>query len=139
DGSNGYALWHIFTAEDTLVLRQFLQDEDIYHEAGDPIHSQSIFLTQELLEHLDRKRGIQPYAIKQYMGDAVFIPAGCAHQVSNKADAIKIASDFICAANLSATVNVSHELRRHRLANGKESGEDVLQITTTLYHAWNAL
>ncbi|KZP02194.1 hypothetical protein FIBSPDRAFT_906066, partial [Athelia psychrophila] len=59
--------------------------------------------------------------------------------VSNKADAIKIASDFICAANLSATVNVSRELRRHRLANGKESGEDVLQITTTLYHAWNAL
>lgn len=50
-----------------------------------------------------------------------------------------MASDFICAANLTATVNVSRELRRHRLANGKDSGEDVLQITTTLYHAWRAL
>ncbi|KZP02820.1 hypothetical protein FIBSPDRAFT_668874, partial [Athelia psychrophila] len=138
DGSDGYALWHIFSAEDSLTLRRFLLDEGIYHQTGDPIHSQSIFLTQELLERLYRSCGIRPYTIKQYMGDAVFIPAGCAHQVSNKADAIKMASDFICAENLTATVDVSHELRRHRVATGKDSGEDVLQITTTLYHAWKA-
>lgn len=82
DGSDGYAIWHIFTADDTLILRQFLLDEGICHQTGDPIHSQSIFLTQTLLERLNRRHGIQPYTIKQYMGDAVFIPAGCAHQVT---------------------------------------------------------
>lgn len=81
DSSNGYALWHIFTAEDSLILQQFLLHEGIGHEIGDPIHSQSIFLTQELLIHLEQTCGIRPYTIKQYMRDAVFIPAGCAHQV----------------------------------------------------------
>lgn len=30
-------------------------------------------------------------------------------------------------------------MRRHRVATGKDCGDDVLQITTTLYHAWKAL
>lgn len=81
NGSDGYALWHIFTAEDSLILRQFLLREGIGHEIGDPIHSQNIFLTRELLARLEQTCGIKPYTIKQYMGDAVLIPAGCAHQV----------------------------------------------------------
>lgn len=80
DGSPGYALWHIFTAADTLILRRFLDEEGLDHAPGEVIHSQSIYLTPDLLARLNDKFRVQPYEIRQYMGDTVYIPAGCAHQ-----------------------------------------------------------
>lgn len=54
-------------------------------------------------------------------------------QVINMTNAIKIACDFISVENLDATLQVSKELRRHRLSEG---GEDVLQLLLTLWYAW---
>lgn len=52
-------------------------------------------------------------------------------------DAIKIAFDFVSFHNLWRTWNVASELRMHRLLTN--SGDDVLQLKLTLYHAWKAL
>lgn len=57
--------------------------------------------------------------------------------MSNQADAIKIACDFISIENLSATQQIANELREHRLAVG--SGEDVLQLEPTLWYSWVGL
>ena len=84
DGSTGGAIWHIFPASVTTLLREFLLGEPTvgFDGTGDPIHNQSTYLSPPLLALLGSKYGIQPYTIRQAPGDAVFIPAGCAHQVS---------------------------------------------------------
>jgi lysine-specific demethylase 3 len=83
DGSPGLALWHIFPLSDTNEIREFLQEAQSvgFNGQGDPIHSHDIYLTPLLLAMLEQRTGIWPYAIYQAPGDAVFIPAGCAHQV----------------------------------------------------------
>jgi hypothetical protein len=80
-GHSGYAVWHIFRAEDALKLRQFLWKHAGFKGPGDPIHSQYIYLTPALLQLLYDLFGIRPFTIYQYPGEVVFIPAGCAHQV----------------------------------------------------------
>lgn len=54
----------------------------------------------------------------------------------NKTNVIKIACDFVCIENLDAMVEVSKELCRCRLFG---TGEDILQLLLTLWHAWNHL
>lgn len=81
DGRPGYAVWHIFPRDASPIVRQFLREEVGFEGEGDPIHSQMICMTPTLLERLFSKHGIRPYTIYQYVGDAIYIPAGCAHQV----------------------------------------------------------
>ncbi|KII83135.1 hypothetical protein PLICRDRAFT_119790 [Plicaturopsis crispa FD-325 SS-3] len=84
DGSRGFAVWHIFRASDSDVLRSFLSnrlqetDSDV---DVDPIHGQNTYMTPSMIEKLQEMHGIKPYVIMQFVGDAVFIPAGCPHQV----------------------------------------------------------
>jgi hypothetical protein len=83
DGSPGGALWHIFTPETASRLREFMRQhpEIAYSGIGDPIHDQTTYLTPPLIQALDREYGIRPYTFMQHPGEAVYIPAGCAHQV----------------------------------------------------------
>ncbi|KAF7984188.1 hypothetical protein HWV62_15956 [Athelia sp. TMB] len=136
-GEPGFALWHIFPATSSNCLRQFLISDVGYTGVDDPIHSQTVCMTPSLLNQLFLSRGVRPCTIKQYAGDAVFIPAGCAHQVSNAADAIKIACDFVDVDNLAETQGLVSEFRLQRIATG--SGDDVLQLYNTLWHAWCSL
>jgi hypothetical protein len=55
-------------------------------------------------------------------------------QVANKADAIKIACDFISMQNIHVTHRLVSEFRQHRLAVGK--GDDVLSLYDTLFRAY---
>lgn len=82
DGQQGYAEWHIFDADDVPALREFLEKAG-FSGPGDSIHSQQIYLTPSALDRLYNEFHVKPYLIKQYPGDAVFIPAGCPHQVHN--------------------------------------------------------
>ncbi|XP_018649140.1 jumonji domain containing protein-related including hairless [Schistosoma mansoni] len=81
------ALWHIFLPEDSNGLREFLSrvsenETGTPVESGsDPIHDQLFYMDQSLLDRLYDCTGIQPCTIVQFHGDAVFIPAGAAHQV----------------------------------------------------------
>jgi hypothetical protein len=81
EGKPGYALWHIFPAAASSILRKFLLEELGFSGTGDPIHSQTIYLTPAALDDLAHKYDIRPYTILQRPGQVVFIPAGCAHQV----------------------------------------------------------
>lgn len=81
DGRPGYALWHIFTPKDSITLRAYLR-KHVINGVQDPIHSQNIYLTPQILQNLEAAHSIKPYIIRQKTGDLVCIPAGCAHQVS---------------------------------------------------------
>ena len=82
DGSDGYAAWNLFRAEDAAAVREFLQEKFPIECAGiDPIHSQVHFLDTDLRAELFKAKQVQSFRIHQRPGEAVFIPAGCAHQV----------------------------------------------------------
>lgn len=75
------AVWDIFRREDVPALRVFLRKHPDFNGKGDPILSQSIFLTGDQLDELFKEHGIKPYRIFQQPGECVFIPAGSPHQV----------------------------------------------------------
>ena len=81
DGTPGYALWSIWDARGTLLLREFLRNEFRLYGPEDPIHSQSIYVRPEVCERFFKTYGVRPYTIRQYPGDVVFIPGYCAHEV----------------------------------------------------------
>ncbi|KAH9915967.1 uncharacterized protein BXZ73DRAFT_54039, partial [Epithele typhae] len=126
------AVWHLFPPESLASLRQYLLIISQWSEAdGDPIHSQQIYVTEDMCTVLKLQYNVHVVRIEQYLSDAVFIPAGWAHQVLNVQNAIKIACDFVSVQNLSVTASLMSKQREHRIkTNGH--GEDILQLDTLM-------
>ena len=141
----------IFLPSDTTWLRKVLQ---VHENPKDPVLSQNIYLCPSMLHELALQHDIKASTFIQKQGDAVFIPVGCAHQVhfdlifttidhvikayiSNITSTIKIACDFISIEHLSTTIGLVSTFHQHRIS--KQSGDDVLQVYTTLLHAWFSL
>lgn len=84
DGSSGVAAWDIFRACDSDKIRSYLRRhfEHKSTEYRDPIHSQLFYLDSDHRRRLYEEEKVYSWRIYQKPGEAVFIPAGCAHQVS---------------------------------------------------------
>lgn len=82
DGKPGTAAWDLFRAEDSDKIRHFLKKKFRGAFQHDPIHSQQFYLDADLRRELYEQYGVKSYRVYQKPGEAVFIPAGCAHQVS---------------------------------------------------------
>ncbi|KAF8341639.1 uncharacterized protein EI90DRAFT_2989408 [Cantharellus anzutake] len=137
DGSDGHAVWNIYRADDSKLIREFL-DEHFPNaiEGLDPIHTQIHFLDTALRKQLFEEKKVKSYRIVQKPGDAVFIPAGCAHQVCNVGDCIKAAVDFVSPANVSRCEKLTQEFREQNRAVAWK--EDVLQLKTMMWYAWES-
>jgi lysine-specific demethylase 3 len=81
DGTRGSAIWDMFRPIDTPIVRKFMREHCGFEGPDDPIHSQSIYFSPDLLECLFKKYGVRPITFRQYPGDIVLIPAYYAHQV----------------------------------------------------------
>lgn len=81
DGRPGTAAWDLFKAEDAPKIRKFLRKRFKGQYQHDPIHSQQFYLDSQLRQELFDEFQVKSYRVYQRPGDAVFIPAGCAHQV----------------------------------------------------------
>ncbi|KAI0689579.1 hypothetical protein C8T65DRAFT_588533 [Cerioporus squamosus] len=126
------AEWLVFEPHDLEGLRAYLCSKRSPDEAlGDPVHAQQTYVNEAMLIDL-RALGIRPYKIRQRLGDAVFIPAGAAHQVSNVQACIKVACDFLCVEGVVESAKVSADFRRERMS-------EVLPFETVLWDAWNSL
>jgi hypothetical protein len=134
------AVWDIFAYDDLPLLRQFMREllaEKVAESPStaeklsklDAIHGQWIYLTDEHLKRLKNKYNVEPWRLYQNPGDTVFIPAGCAHQVLNRCNAIKCAYDFVSPENIDRSATITQQL-------GQAKQEDVLQLKTTLLYTW---
>uniref|UniRef100_A0A8C5KZ00 Lysine-specific demethylase n=1 Tax=Jaculus jaculus TaxID=51337 RepID=A0A8C5KZ00_JACJA len=99
----------------------------------DPIHDQSWYLDQSLRKRLYEEYGVQGWAIVQFLGDAVFIPAGAPHQVHNLYSCIKVAEDFVSPEHVKHCFRLTQEFRH--LSNTHTNHEDKLQVKNIIYHA----
>ena len=81
DQQQSYALWRIFPHDASSLICQFLRANTGFSGPGNPIHAQGTYFTEDMLAELEKQTGVRPFTIKQCIGDAIFIPAGCAHQV----------------------------------------------------------
>ncbi|KAI9243758.1 hypothetical protein BY458DRAFT_537303 [Sporodiniella umbellata] len=127
------AIWHIFPADKAATLSAWLRKQhkkflDWWH----PIHSQSLFMDDGELKLLLKETKIRPWVIHQSPGDAVFIPAGCPHQVRNCQDAIKCAVDFLSPENLKWGASITNEF-------SELPKIDALQLKSTLLFTWKDL
>ncbi|KAG6816878.1 hypothetical protein H0H87_002199, partial [Tephrocybe sp. NHM501043] len=102
--------------------------------ANDPIHGQQFYLDEEMRTRLFESTGVKSYRFYQRPGEAVFIPAGCAHQVANMADCIKVAVDFVSPENVERCERLTKEFREQNQC--KMWKEDVLQLRTMMWFAW---
>uniref|UniRef100_A0A6Q2YLE2 Lysine-specific demethylase n=1 Tax=Esox lucius TaxID=8010 RepID=A0A6Q2YLE2_ESOLU len=132
------ALWHIYSAKDAEKIRELLRK--VGEEQGqenppdhDPIHDQSWYLDGALRRRLYEEYGVQGWAIVQFLGDAVFIPAGAPHQVHNLYSCIKVAEDFVSPEHVRHCFRLTQEFRH--LSTTHSNHEDKLQVKNIIYHA----
>ncbi|KAI0314183.1 hypothetical protein OF83DRAFT_1138062 [Amylostereum chailletii] len=155
DGRAGCAAWDLFRAEDADEIRKYLRSKFGVPNTVDPIHAQHYYLDADMRKELFEKHGAQSFRVYQFPGQAVFIPAGCAHQVRqasppsslhrcradrtcrqvcNLADCIKVAADFVSPENIAKCAQLTEEFRRENLT--KVWKEDVLQLRMMMWFAW---
>lgn len=82
----GVAAWDIFRAEDADKIRAYLREwarksKPSWIITDDPIHTHAYYIDSGMRKQLWREYGVRSWRIYQRQGEAIFIPAGCAHQV----------------------------------------------------------
>ena len=100
---------------------------------SNPIHDQLFYLDASLRRRLRVKYGVHGWRFIQRHGDAIFIPAGCPHQVRNLSSCVKVALDFVSPENAHRCVRLTNEFAK--LPRGHHLSEDKLQVKTMLHHA----
>ncbi|TGZ82842.1 hypothetical protein EX30DRAFT_394108 [Ascodesmis nigricans] len=137
------AVWDIFPPSTSSTIRSYLRSKFSLSKIDDPIHEQLFYLSEHDLHVLSQSPySVHSYRIYQNPGDAVWIPAGCAHQVRNRKASVKVAVDFLSPESIQRGVAVGllEEARGMWTETRKSRGkEDVVQLWGCLGFVWKAL
>ncbi|XP_022147262.1 lysine-specific demethylase JMJ25 isoform X2 [Momordica charantia] len=143
----GGAVWDIFRRQDVPKIAKYLEkhQKEFRHMKNKPvnslvhpIHDQTIFFNAKHKKQLKEEFGVEPWTFEQFIGEAVFIPAGCPHQVRNRQSCIKVAMDFVSPENVEECFQLTEEFRL--LPKNHRAKEDKLELKKmTLYAASSAI
>ncbi|CAM8887893.1 unnamed protein product [Rhodiola kirilowii] len=140
----GGAVWDIFRREDVPRLIEFMQkhQKEFRHlnnqpidSVVHPIHDQTVYLNENHKKILKEEFNVEPWTFEQYLGEAVFIPAGCPHQVRNRQSCIKVALDFVSPENVNECIRLTEEFRL--LPKDHRAKEDKLEVKKMALYAVN--
>ncbi|KAL8250066.1 hypothetical protein R6Q59_033759 [Mikania micrantha] len=134
-GEKNGALWDIFRREDVDILKIYLRkhSKEVEVAIDDPIHDQAFYLTLNHKRMLKQEFGVEPWTFEQILGEAIFIPAGCPHQVQNLKSCTKVAIDFVSPENIKYCIRLKNEIRKLPLKH--PAREDKLEINKMVLHA----
>ena len=131
------AVWDVWSAADVPKLVEFLRDlaraDGADRQVAHPLHEGSYYLDAALRRRLRHEKGVHGYRFLQGEGDAVFLPAGCAHQVLNLRSCISVASGFVSPEHVGQCLVMTEQ--RRALPRGHRHGEDTLGVKDVLMHA----
>ncbi|KAJ4827840.1 hypothetical protein Tsubulata_012985 [Turnera subulata] len=147
DVEPGGAVWDIFRRQDVPKLIAYLEKHKTefrhinnlpVNSVNHPIHDQTLYLNERHKKQLKEEFNVEPWTFEQYLGEAVFIPAGCPHQVRNRQSCIKVALDFVSPENLEECIHLTKEFRL--LPKNHRAKEDKLEVKRmTLYAVSSAV
>ncbi|KAJ6969661.1 hypothetical protein NC653_034252 [Populus alba x Populus x berolinensis] len=141
----GGAVWDIFRRQDVPKLIEFLKrhQKEFRHVSSlpvntviHPIHDQTFYLSEKHKRQLKEEFNVEPWTFEQHLGEAVFIPAGCPHQVRNRQSCIKVALDFVSPENVQECIRLTEEFRL--LPKTHRAKEDKLEVKKMALYAASA-
>ncbi|KAL2636164.1 hypothetical protein R1flu_007643 [Riccia fluitans] len=141
----GGALWDIFRREDVPKLEEYIRKhyKEFRHHSNKPvtrvqhpIHDQTFYLDERHKQQLKEEYQVEAWTFEQDYGEAVFIPAGCPHQVRNLKSCIKVALDFVSPENVQECIALTEEFRL--LPKDHRAKEDKLEVKKMVLHAAKA-
>ncbi|KAH9707277.1 lysine-specific demethylase jmj25 [Citrus sinensis] len=134
ESADGGAVWDIFRRQDISKLQDYLKKHfrEFRHIHCCPVQ-QVFYLSSEHKAKLKQEYGIEPWTFIQKLGEAVFVPAGCPHQVRNLKSCIKAALDFVSPENVSQCVRLTEEFRL--LPPNHRAKEDKLEVKKMILYA----
>lgn len=114
-------MWDVWRRQDVPKLRAFLtRHMQEFHHAGSPlttsrvqdvIFDQRFMLTDRHRQMLRDEYGVESWHFEQHEFEAVYIPAGCPHQVRNLRPCIKVAVDFVAPESMAHCVRMIDDMR----------------------------
>ncbi|KRY48017.1 Lysine-specific demethylase 3A [Trichinella britovi] len=127
------ALWTVYKPSDSEKIRRYINSFSklpvVYY---DPIHDGTCYLNATARADLV-KRGVQPIMFLQMRNDAVFIPAGAAHQVLNLQCCVTATLEFISPEGINRSLNMLSELQTLTFEHINRG--DQLQIRNIIYYS----
>ncbi|KAL9235034.1 hypothetical protein vseg_009834 [Gypsophila vaccaria] len=104
------AVWDVFRRKDISKLTDYLNTL-LKSDMENPIFDEQVYLKNHHKKELKEKYGVEPWSFEQYLGQAVFIPAGCPFQVRYLQSTVQLGLDFLSPESLEHASKLAEEIR----------------------------